>query len=148
MKTLSKKNRRRAMLPVHKVVFMLLVAMLLLVTFVLNSCKPKEIIISHTEYVERVRYDSIYLQKYDSVRIIEKGDTVLIEKYKTVFKDRLKIQKDTILRTDTVVFKTVPEEIEVIREVPVHGFLWWTGLVVNIAGGIFMVYKIYKTLTN
>ena len=130
------------MLPVHKVVFMLLVAMLLFVSFILTSCKPKEIIVNHTEYVERVRFDSIYLQKYDSIRIVEKGDTVTIERFKTVFKDRLKIQKDTVLRTDT--FTTAPVQVQVtkIKKVQVYGFFWWTGLISILALIIYITFKL------
>ena len=139
MKTLNKKNKRSAMLPAHKVVFMVLVAMLLFVVFVLTSCKPKEIIINHTEYVDRFHYDSIYLQKYDSIRIVEKGDTVKIERFKTVFKDRLKIEKDTVLRTDT--FTTAPVQITKIKKVQVYGFFWWTGLLSIIAALAFIIFK-------
>lgn len=149
MTTSNKKSRKQRISPelkIARVILFILIAWAMMVYF--SGCKPVERIMVKTEYIERIKYDSIYFQKYDSIFIEKIGDTVRIEKFKTVFKDRLKIQKDTIVHTDTIVFKSVPEKIEVIKEVPVRGFLWWAGLVVNIAGGIFMIYKIYTKLIH
>ena len=51
-----------------------------------------------SEYVERVRIDSIVL--HDSVFIREKADTVFYTKYRTIFKERLRV--DTLIRQDTL----------------------------------------------
>lgn len=68
--------------------------------FALKSCKPKEIIITRTEYRDRVQYDSVYIKKNDSVIIRQKGDTVFYTKYVTLFKDKYKMIRDTVRQTD------------------------------------------------
>ena len=139
MTTSKQKNRKSAILQARKVAYIIIATIALLILFSLTSCKPKEVIVSRTEYVNKVHYDSIYLIKHDSIHIRERGDTVTIEKFKTVFKDRLKIQKDTILRTDT--FTTVPVKIIKTEKVQVYGFFWWTGLLSIIAALAFIIFK-------
>jgi hypothetical protein len=113
-----------------------------------SGCKPTERLVVHTEYVNQLKYDSIYLQKYDSIYVAVKGDTVRIEKYKTLFKDRLKIVRDTVLRTDSVIFTTPPVQVDPpapeggAREVNKWGFLDWVGLITLIAGAVLLVIKI------
>jgi len=68
--------------------------------FALNSCKPKEIIITRTEYRDRVQYDSHYIHKRDSLIIRQKGDTVYYTKHITLFKDKYKLIRDTLRQTD------------------------------------------------
>lgn len=108
----------------------------------LTSCKPAERILIKTEYINQLKYDSIYFAKYDSIHIRERGDTVTIERFKTVFKDRLRIQKDTVVRTDT--FTTAPVQVTVIKKVQVYGFFWWTGLLSIIAALAFVIFKFIK----
>lgn len=109
------------------------------ILFAAVSCKPKLLITTKTEYVERLKYDSIYVQKYDSIYVEKTGDTVRIEKYKTIFKDRFRIQKDTVSRIDT--FTTIPQIVTKTQPVQVYGFFWWTGLLTLIAVCGFIIFK-------
>ena len=110
-----------------------------------GGCKPVERITVRTEFVDRLRYDSIYLSKSDSIYMYKNGDTVRIEKFKTVYKDRLKIIKDTVARTDTVVAVTKP--VTKIVEKKVRGLFWWIGLINIIAVGGWLVYKLFTKTT-
>ena len=142
MKTSSKKNKRRKMPPELKIaraILLVLVGWCMLAYF--GSCKPKEQITVKTEYVERLKFDSIYLQKYDSIYIQKSGDTIRIERFKMVFKDRLKTVKDTINRVDTVFVKSAPTKVEKIIKVPVHGFFWWIGLITSLALVGYLIFK-------
>jgi len=107
----------------------------------LNGCKPLERTTTKTEYVERLKYDSIYLQKYDSIYVEKAGDTVRIEKYKTIYRDKFTIKRDSIFKTDTIT-KLLPLKTEVIKETPVKGFFWWTGLLFWIALTAFAGFKL------
>lgn len=110
-----------------------------------GGCKPVERITVRTEFVDRLRYDSIYLSKSDSIYMYKNGDTVRIEKFKTVYKDRLKIIKDTVVRTDT--FVTVTKPVTKVVEKKVRGLFWWIGLINIIAVGGWLVYKLLTKTT-
>jgi hypothetical protein len=112
-----------------------------------SSCKSTERVVVKTEYVNQLKHDSIYVQKHDSICVYSKGDTIWIEKFHTLFKDRLKIQKDTIVKTDSVFIKAPPVEVKVPVVVNKWGFLDWIGLVVLIAGTAFLFYEIITKTT-
>ena len=79
---------------------------LLFMTLLLDSCKVKDKIVevsipqikTEIKYIDKVKYDSIYLK--DSVYIIQKGDTIYSTqvKYRYVYKNRI----DTIIKVDTI----------------------------------------------
>lgn len=83
---------------------------------VLTSCSTtkkdiqKEYIydtINHTEYIEKLKYDSIYLK--DSIYVYSKNDTIFQNIYKYLYK--YKYIKDTIHNADTVkVYQTQYKE--------------------------------------
>lgn len=146
MTTSNKKNRKQKTSPALNICILILVV---IASFMLMSlfggCKPVERITVRTEFVDRLRYDSIYLSRSDSIYVYKNGDTVRIEKFKTVYKDRLKIIKDTVARTDTVVAVTKP--VTKIVEKKVHGLFWWIGLINIIAVGGWLVYKLFTKTT-
>jgi hypothetical protein len=67
---------------------------------------------------------------------------VQIEKYKTLYKDRLKIVRDTVLKTDSVIFTKPPVEVKVPVEVNKWGFLDWIGLITLIAGAVLLAFNL------
>lgn len=86
------------------------IGIILILMSMLTSCSHKVRYITQTvevpkiqnEYVNRV--DSIYIKDVDSIytdRYI-KSDTVYIEKNRIKYRDRNILQRDTILRTDSV----------------------------------------------
>lgn len=80
-----------------------------------------------TEYVNTIKYDSIYIR--DSIDRYFKGDTVVIYKYKDIYK--YKVRTDTLVVRDTI---QVPIEtkFETIKEVNVikgyQQFLMYLGV--------------------
>ena len=146
MTTSNKKNRKQKTSPALNICVVILVV---IASFMLMSlfggCKPVERITVRTEFVDRLRYDSIYLSKSDSIYVYKNGDTVRIEKFKTVYKDRLKIIKDTVVRTDTVV--TVTKPVTKIVEKKVRGLFWWIGLINIIAVGGWLLYTLFTKTT-
>lgn len=139
MITSNKKRRKPKKSPelkIARIIILVLFVWVMIAYF--SSCKPTERVVVKTEYINQLKYDSIYLQKYDSVYVAVKGDTVRIEKYKTLFKDRLKIVRDTVIKTDSLIFKTPPVQVKVPVEVNKWGFLDWVGLLTLIAGAVLL----------
>lgn len=77
---------------------------------------PVEIVKTQTEYVEKVKYDSIYI--HDSIDRYTKGDTIFIYKEKTKF--QYKYKYDTITKIDSIQY---PKYITTVEEVNV--LKWW-----------------------
>lgn len=123
---------------------------LLFMTLLLGSCKVKEKIVevpvpqikTEIKYIDKVKYDSIYLK--DSVYIIQKGDTVyntkVAYKYKYKYlKDTITINKaDTITRLQKVTEIKVKNQLNVVQKV-----LMYIGLF-SLLMFIIIIYKHFK----
>lgn len=123
---------------------------LLFMTLLLSSCKVKEKIVevpipqikTEIKYIDKVKYDSIYLK--DSVYIIQKGDTVYNNKvayrYKYKYlKDTITINKaDTITRLQKVTEIKVKNQLNVVQKV-----LMYIGLF-SLLIFIIIIYKHFK----
>lgn len=123
---------------------------LLFMTLLLGSCKVKEKIVevpipqikTEIKYIDKVKYDSIYLK--DSVYIIQKGDTVYNNKvayrYKYKYlKDTITINKaDTITRLQKITEIKVKNQLNVVQKV-----LMYIGLF-SLLIFIIIIYKHFK----
>ena len=123
---------------------------LLFMTLLLGSCKVKEKIVevpipqikTEIKYIDKVKYDSIYLK--DSVYIIQKGDTIYNNKvayrYKYKYlKDTITINKtDTITRLQKVTEITVKNHLNVVQKI-----LMYIGLF-SLLMFIIIIYKHFK----
>lgn len=123
---------------------------LLFMTLLLSSCKVKEKIVevpipqikTEIKYIDKVKYDSIYLK--DSVYIIQKGDTVYNTKvayrYKYKYlKDTITINKaDTITRLQKITEIKVKNQLNVVQKV-----LMYIGLF-SLLMFIIIIYKHFK----
>mgnify|MGYP007016467467 FL=1 len=123
---------------------------LLFMTLLLGSCKVKEKIVevpipqikTEIKYIDKVKYDSIYLK--DSVYIIQKGDTVYNNKvayrYKYKYlKDTITINKaDTITRLQKVTEIKVKNQLNVVQKI-----LMYIGLF-SLLIFIIIIYKHFK----
>ena len=123
---------------------------LLFMTLLLGSCKVKEKIVevpipqikTEIKYIDKVKYDSIYLK--DSVYIIQKGDTVYNNKvayrYKYKYlKDTITINKaDTITRLQKITEIKVKNQLNIVQKV-----LMYIGLF-SLLMFIIIIYKHFK----
>ena len=105
---------------------------LLFMTLLLGSCKVKEKIVevpipqikTEIKYIDKVKYDSIYLK--DSIYIIQKGDTIYNTKvayrYKYKYlKDTITVNKtDTITRLQKVTEIKVQNQLNVVQKVLIY----------------------------
>ena len=116
----------------------ILVFVILAISFV--ACKPTERIINHTEYVSKIKYDSIYFAQHDSVYVEKKGDTLRISTFQTIYIERFRIQKDTVNKTDTLTV-LVPGQAKIQTE-EIKGFFWWVGFILVIVLAASAVFKL------
>ena len=123
---------------------------LLFMTLLLGSCKVKEKIVevpipqikTEIKYIDKVKYDSIYLK--DSVYIIQKGDTIYNNK--VAYRYKYKYLKDTITvnKTDTITRLQKITEIKVKNQLNiVQKVLMYIGLF-SILLFLIILYKHFK----
>ena len=123
---------------------------LLFMTLLLGSCKVKEKIVevpipqikTEIKYIDKVKYDSIYLK--DSVYIIQKGDTIY--NTKVAYRYKYKYLKDTITinKTDTITRLQKVTEIKVKNQLnTVQKILMYIGLF-SLLMFIIIIYKYFK----
>ena len=123
---------------------------LLFMTLLLGSCKVKEKIVevpipqikTEIKYIDKVKYDSIYLK--DSIYIIQKGDTIY--NIKVAYRYKYKYLKDTITinKTDTITKLQKVTEIKVKNQLnAVQKILMYIGLF-SILLFLIILYKHFK----
>ena len=123
---------------------------LLFMTLLLGSCKVKEKIVevpipqikTEIKYIDKVKYDSIYLK--DSVYIIQKGDTIYNNKVS--YRYKYKYLKDTIIvnEIDTIIKLQKVTEIKVKNQLNVvQKILMYIGLF-SLLMFIIIIYKHFK----
>lgn len=123
---------------------------LLFMTLLLGSCKVKEKIVevpipqikTEIKYIDKVKYDSIYLK--DSVYIVQKGDTIY--NTKVAYRYKYKYLKDTVIvnKTDTITKLQKVTEIKVQNQLNiVQKILMYIGLF-SLLMFIIIIYKHFK----
>ena len=123
---------------------------LLFMTLLLGSCKVKEKIVevpipqikTEIKYIDKVKYDSIYLK--DSVYIVQKGDTIY--NTKVAYRYKYKYLKDTVIvnKTDTITKLQKVTEIKVKNQLNiVQKVLIYIGLF-SILLFLIILYKHFK----
>lgn len=120
--------------------------LIIIILFLICSCtttKYVEVPIEkiRTEYIDKVKYDSIYT--YDSIYIRSIGDTTYLDKYKYLYK--YKYIRDTLNTVDTI---TVSIPIEIEKEV--NKVYTWQIILMVIGGGSlgFCLYKLISKIKS
>ena len=125
------------MLYIKRLILKTLFLLLFLTTII--SCTTTKIVevpieTIKTEYIEQVKYDSIYSK--DSIYIMQKGDTIYNNKVQYLYK--YKYLRDTINITDTI-----PKIVTVKDTQYVNQLYTWQKLLIIIGIG-FILYWIIK----
>ena len=112
--------------------------LLLLLTIVISCTTTKIVEVPietiKTEYIEQVKYDSIYSR--DSIYIMQKGDTIYNNKVQYLYK--YKYLRDTINITDTI-----PKIVTIKDTQYINQLYTWQKLLIVIGIG-FILYWIIK----
>ena len=125
------------MLYIKRLILKTLFLLLLLTTIIsCTTTKTIEVPIEtiKTEYIEQVKYDSIYSK--DSIYIMQKGDTIYNNKIQYIYK--YKYLRDTINITDTI-----PKIVTVKDTQYINQLYTWQKLLIVIGIG-FILYWIIK----
>ena len=125
------------MLYIKRIILKILFLLLFLTTII--SCTTTKIVevpveTIKTEYIEQVKYDSIYSK--DSIYIRQKGDTIYNNKVQYLYK--YKYLRDTINITDTI-----PKIVTVKDTQYINQLYTWQKLLIVIGIG-FILYWIIK----
>ena len=126
------------MLYIKKLILKTLFLLLFLTTIV--SCTTTTKIVEvpvetiKTEYIEQVKYDSIYSK--DSIYVMQKGDTIYNNKVQYLYK--YKYLRDTINITDTI-----PKIVTIKDTQYINQLYTWQKLIIIIGIG-FILYWIVK----
>jgi hypothetical protein len=124
------------------------VAVFIAIALLAVSCKTQqpqtvEKVVTNTEYVDRWRVDSVYV---DKVKYIDRGsDTIKVIEIKTEY--RYKVITDSI---EVIKIDSIPYAVEVIKEVnvltPPQKALMRIGLFVVVWAAIWAVRRLWKIL--
>ena len=124
------------MLYIKKLIIKTIFVLLFLITII--SCTTTKIVevpieTVKTEYIEQVKYDSIYSK--DSIYIMQKGDTIYNNKIQYLYK--YKYLRDTINITDTI------PKIVTIKDVQYINQLYtWQKILIVIGIGVILYWVI------
>lgn len=125
------------MLHTKRIILKILFSLLFLTTII--SCTTTKIVevpieTIKTEYIEQVKYDSIYSK--DSICIMQKGDTIYNNKVQYLYK--YKYLRDTINITDTI-----PKIVTVKDTQYINQLYTWQKILIVVGIG-FILYWIIK----
>lgn len=114
----------------------------LITATILTSCVKtievvREVPVEVTKYVQRS--DTLLINTTDSVYIRERGDTVLIERFRTMYRDRIRIQTDSVPYIVEIT-KTETKTVEVDKPVKVRNTIYWLGWLLILYAG----YRAYR----
>lgn len=123
-----------------------IIPIIVILILLLCSCTSTKIVevpieTIKTEYVHNTKIDSVFVK--DSIDRYIKGDTVYIYKERTQFKYLIKT--DTVCKTDTIP-KVV--KVDIVKEVEVNHIYWyqkalmWTGGILLLSLGLYLMYKL------
>ena len=124
------------MLYIKRLILKTLFLLLFLTTII--SCTTTKIVevpieTIKTEYIEQVKYDSIYSK--DSIYIIQKGDTIYNNKVQYLYK--YKYLRDTINITDTI-----PKIVTVKDTQYINQLYAWQKILIVIGIGVILYWVI------
>ena len=120
----------------------------LFLAIILSSCVKtietiKEVPVEVTKYVQRS--DTLIMNTTDSVYIRQNGDTIYSEKFRTVYRDRVRVERDSV---PYIVEITKTEFKEVEKPVKVRDWIWWVGAIGVIYAFVRLVLFVRKKLLH
>ena len=125
-----------------------LMAVMILFSLLLTGCKTQqpqviEKVVTNTEYVDRIKYDSIYIDNY--VYVDKGADTITITKTNIEYRYKTLVDSVEVLKVDSI-----PYEVEHIVEVNKMNnhqrTMYWLGRLAIVIAGLRLFLKVYKKI--
>ena len=125
-----------------------LMAVMILFSLLLTGCKTQqpqviEKVVTNTEYVDRIKYDSIYIDNY--VYVDKGADTITITKTNIEYRYKTLVDSVEVLKVDSI-----PYEVEHIVEVNKMNnhqrTMYWLGWLAVLIVGLRLFWKVYKKI--
>lgn len=110
------------------------------------SCKTQqpqvvEKVVTNIEYIDRIKYDSIYIDNY--VYVDKGSDTITITKTNIEYRYKTLVDSIKVLKVDSI-----PYEVQVVEYVDKMNnhqrTMYWLGWVAMLIVGLRLFWKVYK----
>lgn len=129
---------------------MLIAMMIVFIAFVLSlvSCKTQqpqviEKVVTNTEYVDRWRIDSVYV---DKVQYIDRGgDTIKIVEQKIEYRYKVLTDSIEVLKVDSIPYEV--QVVEIVEKMNNHQrTMYWLGWLAVMIVALRLFWKVYKKI--
>lgn len=123
-------------------------AVMILFSLLLTGCKTQqpqvvEKVVTNTEYIDRIKYDSIYIDNY--VYVDKGADTITITKTNIEYRYKTLIDSVEVLKVDSI-----PYEVRVVEYVDKMNShqrtMYWLGWIAVLIVGLRLFWKVYKKI--
>lgn len=122
----------------------------IIVLFCLWGCKSRTIYVpvesKKTEYIDRVKRDSIFMKDSVFIDRFFKGDTMLIVENRYVLEYRDKLKVDTINITDSIQVPYPVVEVKEINKLKIWQIVLMCLGLIPICYGCYKIFRIFSTI--
>ena len=123
-------------------------SLIILCSLLLVSCKTQqpqviEKVVTNTEYVDRIKYDSIYIDNY--VYVDRGSDTITITKTNIEYRYKTLVDSVEVLKVDSIPYEV--RVVEVVAKMNNHQrTMYWLGWLAIVIVGLILFWKVYKKI--
>ena len=123
-------------------------SLIILCSLLLVSCKTQqpqviEKVVTNTEYVDRIKYDSIYIDNY--VYVDRGSDTITITKTNIEYRYKTLVDSVEVLKVDSIPYEV--RVVEVVAKMNNHQrTMYWLGWLAIVIVGLRLFWKVYKKI--
>ena len=123
-------------------------AMLILCSLAMTSCKAQqptiiEKVVTNTEYVDRYKTDSIYI---DKVTYVDRAsDTIRIVEKNIEYRYKVLVDSVEVVKIDSIPYEV--QVVEIIEKMNNHQrTMYWLGWLAIVIVGLRLFWKVYKKI--
>ena len=123
-----------------------LMAVMIFFLLLLVGCKTQqpqviEKVVTNTEYVDRIKYDSIYIDNY--VYVDKGSDTITITKTNIEYRYKTLVDSVEVLKVDSIPYEV--QLVEYVDRMNNHQkTMYWLGWLAIVIVGLRLFWKVYK----
>lgn len=121
-------------------------AVMIFFSLLLVSCKTQqptivEKVVKNTEYIDRIKYDSIYIDNY--VYVDRGADTITITKTNVEYRYKTLVDSVEVLKVDSIPYEV--RVVEIVERMNNHQkTMYWFGWFAIVIVGLRLFWKVYK----